>query len=72
MKLVVELPANGNTLLALLPLLDRAGDEAPLDAGTLQDLVDAQESLAQLAIIRVAHHRWQGWPQRLRKGKKGS
>jgi hypothetical protein len=66
--LVVQLPGKRRALLALLPLIDRARDEAFLDPGTLKELVDALELIAKLPVIRVAYDGRQSGPQRLGKG----
>jgi len=59
------LPGKRRAFLALLPLIDRARNEAFLDPGTFKELVDALELIAQLPVIRVAYDGRQGGPQRL-------
>jgi hypothetical protein len=53
-------------------LRDRARNEAFLDPGALEELVDAFELIAKLPVIRVAHDGRQSGPQRLGKGDQGS
>lgn len=61
-KLMVQLGFDRDDPAALLPLLDRLGDETLFDSRKAQQLVDALELLPSLPVIEVANHDGQGQP----------